>query len=586
MEEAPTMILTAELTPLTDGPRSTNPSMLAAGAELVTPLSLALGLGAETSTDDNDLWLARQRSITEDAERATVRHPQSPSSWARLAQAATASGDMETAAAAATEAIALQVEHPDSPSMIVAILTLASQGDFDAAEIALEGRPLDDSLALLSASLKAERSDWDGCLEVLQGVDTSSATALRGWVYLEKGEPQKALSQLRKSAVSFGEDAVTAVNMACAFAALGSSRKAVRAARQATGLAPHRRDISLTLVAHLIASDSLEEALGELARIEKVDGADLETALLDGLVNWQLGRTEHAIRNLKRARGRSLPPAGSIVMDDVNAVMVALEYEQGLRSRTEVVDELSRLVTRSPEPSVRVAVLASRLMTASELRSFVPELLSGPFCEVDDERLWELRYRVERANGDILNASVSVRNWARANPSDPLAQAEVIMMIAMAEGDYDAAADTATHALRIHPRNKLVRNNSAFALALANRPSAARAALLDEPDDAAINSGTTGLVRIASGDLKGGYQGYRKAIEIATSEGRPALDEFCALVALYYRYALQHFGLEDRALAAGLTIDEVRPSSAVDNVAFSLLDWAIDVNDGPLRWFE
>lgn len=574
------MILTADLTPLTDGPRTSNPSILGAGAELVTPLSEALGLGAGASTDDNDALVARQRSITEEAERATVRLPLSPTSWARLAQAANASGDTGTAAAAAREVIALQDEHPDSPSMLVALLTLTSQGEFDAAEAALEGRALDDSLALLSASLKAERSDWDGCLEVLQGVDTSSAAALRGWVYLEKGEPQKALSQLRKAAANFGEDAVTAINMACAFAALGSNRKAVRAARQATGLAPHRRDLSLTLVAHLIASDSMEEALGEVARIEKVDGADLETALLDGLINWQLGRTELAIRNLKRARGRSLRPAGSIAMDDVSAVTCALEYEQGLRSRTEVVDELRRIVTGSPEPSVRVAVLASRLMTASELRSFVPELLTGPFFEVDDERLWELRYRLERANGDFSNASVSVRNWARANPSDPLAQAEAIMMMAMAERDYEGAADSAMRALRIHPKSKLIRNNSAFALALANRSSAARAALPDEPDDAAINSGTTGLVRLASGDLEGGYQGYRKAIDIATSEGRPALDEFRALVALYYQYALRHFGLADRAREAGLTIHEVRPSSAAENVAFSLLDWAIEGVDG------
>lgn len=218
--------------------------------------------------------------------------------------------------------------------------------------------------------------------------------------------------------------------------------------------------------------------------------------------------------------------------------------------------------------------MAARMMSTSEIISFVPGVLARGGFDEDDPIVWELRYRLARATGDIPSASACVKRWASLTPLQPLAATEHVLMLALADGDFEAAANEAARALRAEPQEALLRNNSALVLALAGRASMAVSALPRNPEDLAVHSATTGLVRLAAGDLQRGYEGYVGAVRLAENAQRPDVARFKALVSLYYNFALDHFGLRAEALAAGLVIDFAEPSDAVDDMSFSLLHFA------------
>ena len=246
------MILTSEPSPITESPGLINPTPLGGSLDRVTPIAEALGFSSPETGSAEQIWVDAMAAVTDQARNAALRYPDSAAMWARLAQAAVISGELDDAIAAAGRSVELQPDSQNSeawdlPALLVASTVLAMCGENAKAEEALRAAPRDPALAVVAASLRAESEDWKGALSLLDGVESSTAASLRGWVLLELGSHQAALSALRRSVAQFGEDPTTAANMAFAFSALGSLKKAVRSARTATRLAPLRRDWSLVI---------------------------------------------------------------------------------------------------------------------------------------------------------------------------------------------------------------------------------------------------------------------------------------------------------------------------------------------------
>lgn len=529
---------------------------------------------------------AAARMIAQQAEAAYRQQADSPALLARWAQALWNAGEHGRACDVALQAARLAKKENDVPVTTAAVLVLAAGGQYEQVRDLLSDAPRHQSLALLNAAVLAELDDEPAAQAVLDGVPGASAAGFRGLLLLRQEKYQQAIAELRASSRQYGADPSTAANLAFAYGAVGSGTKAIRSARQAALLAPHRRDLGLGLVFTLIRFGHLDEALVELQRVRDVLGADQEIALTEAGIRWGLEGPESAYRVLKRAMANRLSASSELVATEFQANVVALENVLGRRSMEDTVKALRALVQESERPSVPVVGLLCRLSTSAE----VSELLPGVIDRLERSRdvlpssVLGLRYRLAQAQADFPRAAEFAHDWTAQAPFDPEAAAESILMRALVDDDLPGAVTEARTACRRIPNSNLLANNTAFVLGLAGHGKEAREVLQRDGLDPMVLAATTGLSRLADGDISGGYDLYSAAMGVAGDPGGRFTQTRVALVALYYMYALNALGLLDDAEAQGLVMSAEVPADAARlNSTFALLGQAADRRGYRLR---
>ena len=489
-----------------------------------------------------------QRSLIAQAVGLAERVPGS-AALSRLAQTLLAMGHNERAAEVAHEVLAQSpTAAPDRAAEFVAARVLVSVGEKREAESFLQRFTSEyGPWTCLYAALAEDRGDHSLALERLTDAPGAEAAALRGYVYLQVGQFQTAMRELRQAGGEASADPSLLTNLAYAYAALGSTKKAIRAARQAAMIAPVNESIVINLAGHLVNAGRAAAAVAELNKYRISVGSDLKTVvpLASALLNNNDPRK--AIRELRRATSAMGLDGKAIEVVEARAFLAALEWKAGLLSKGKLLKTLRTQLEATEGQSLRVATLFAGAISDSR---FVPEI-SQIYRRLQatsvEPTLLPLKTRLLFLGERWSEAASAAQTWTAYAPLDADAAAVAILLRGLAEGNFEGASQLGLSAVQRLPGFSMVRNNTAYALALAGRGNEAAKLLESVALDEFVHLlATDGLINLSLGRIAKGLDRYAEAAERAVRETHSSAEgmELQQLVEANKVFALHYFGLE------------------------------------------
>lgn len=491
-----------------------------------------------------------QAGILRQTRRLVDSAPASATAWSRLAQALLSQGELDEAIAASRRVVELlerrsELDTDAEAAIYIAARAFAVAGDESTAEELLAKLPAPGPWTVLYAALADRRGEFGQGLARLEGDDSGEASAFRGYLYLQKREPHRALSELRRASRSGVVTPSLLLNLAYAFAVTGSPRKAVSYARQATHLAPDSRQASFNLASYLRSAGDPEAALSELQRLRSILGegdAQVAAAIADALLACSNPRG--ALRELRRAQHHNVFSEGSIRYAELTANAALLEWRLGERDR----DSLLALIRQQLQSVGSHLPLVLMLSDAVNRADVVPEvekhykLLAQ---RLNDLQLAPLRIRLLLMRGETEEAALLAKRHAEAFPLDGESVRGAIVLEGQVFGRYGEAAEIGLKALQRLPGDQMLANNVAFCLALAQRGQEALAILERFEDADPYIRATRGLALLSLGRIEQGLECYDAAVAsarkmVARSEDA---DDFERLLRLQESLAVEQLGL-------------------------------------------
>lgn len=488
------------------------------------------------------------RSVVKEL-RFAAQFPESPAALARLAHAELAAGSSKAAIESAIQCVDLvcrliaseDEDAFDLGSVFGSIKVLMYYRQHDSVAEILGKLPSHSLLTRIRAELAADAGDWEQALSYLSGVSSPESKRLRGYLYLQTGRPDLALTQLRSAAQESPDDAKVIMNMAIAFWRMGSAKKAVRFAKRAQMLAPRDIDVLSGLVGFLIATGRPDTAEHEIATLLK-DGVVETPGLLVtrakiALVQNQVPRGRTLLNRAQqeyRLRGQNQQAAevqGNLIM------LRAFVHELSLDSaRTEI----GKMLQRNPEIPVLVAIYADLMSTVSMANLLRPYIISLP-SDTTDHLALSARARYAYLECRFDDAAELYDLWSRADHFNRDAASQAFLLKAQVFDDFDDAADLAVQALSRFSWTPGLANDAAYVLALAGRPDVARKALKPVTTWTYVLKATSGLVEISDGNIDAGLRLYREAAALA--EDDPDSSAVHALMMLHQTCGLHRLGV-------------------------------------------
>ena len=499
-------------------------------------------------------------SLLAEAKALTEQMPRSPTAWARLAQTLVSMGRSDEAAAAARITLDLEdAEFPDRAAEFVAVRVLVAVGATREAEEVLQVLSADyGPWTCVYSALAADRGEYAEALERLGDAPGVDGVALRGYLLLRLGQFAPALHVLRMAGGEGSADPGLLVNLAYAHAALGSSRKAIRAARQAALLASRDADVVRNLAGHLIGAGQPGMAVLELKRRIRDIGADLKSELALASAMSTENRIPEAVRELRRVTSMVQIGRNTVDFAELKAFLTVLEWRTKRLTRKKLISMLREQLELVGGQSLRIAVfLADHLAESGIGRSGeISRMYERLLLTNDEDKLLPLKVRVLLSTGDVAEAATVAERWSSAFPLDPDAAAIAIQLRALALGDFEGAAAFGLQTVRRMPGHLLVRNNAAFAAALAGRGEDAARILNVLPvastDLTPYLLATRGLVDLSLGRVADGLREYEEAAELAVSDSLNEVEglRLRRLVEANRAFVLYHLGLSQHAMVS------------------------------------
>ena len=468
--------------------------------------------------------VARARALAE-------AHVESPTAAARLAQAEQSVREDERAIAAAQRALTLIQNSPDVPATVAAIQVLFGCGRFADALDALGLLPEGPVRRMLGARLAAHQGDVDAAADFLDGLQGFDAFAMRGWVHLQRAEWPHAIHALRSALKTTDRPTPgVLVNLGYAYAAMGSLKKAVRVTKQAQLLHPDSRAIVFNLVAFHRACGDLDAAQKEIKELQKRHPHDVRIHFAEADVRLAARDIRGAQKVLRRARTSMLwASANAVERAELVANLAFVAWRAGDQSREAtrdvVIGELEHIEYRSLE----IASMLPALMTSTG----DAERLAGLFASLEGanpgDPLDFLRVHLASLRWDFEEATRLAVEFALRDIFNATAAAQAIYLLADVREDYETAIEIGTSTIKRVPSSPALRNNLAYALALADRLDSARDVLPADSGDSVYMCATAALIDVLSGRVHEGISGYRRAHEFARAVSDPALGSLVTL---------------------------------------------------------
>lgn len=528
-------------------------------------------------------WRVTARRYADHARDLVRDHADSAAVLVRLAQAEHLAGDLAAAADMAAEALARVARNAlrdgrdslDIASAISAGRLLVALGHIDDADAAVAKLPHLDALRVLRASIAIDRGELESALQVLRLDDSPAAASLRGFVLLRTAQYHAAIRELRKAWNSGVRVADDALNMALAFWSVNATRKAVSFARQASRLAPGRKDISFTLLEFLLASDQAAEARAEIDSIKQRGYTEPEEFIfLQAQVALKLQEHRRGLTLMKRAASAAKASGNNMLAAEIEGNLAYLELAPHPAKHGIARERIGALIAQRPTSVVLVelfALLADRVHHRDELTQYITNLTPG--C--DERRLYFLRARAAVLTGDFDEAVNYAGLWVEKEPYDVTAVALYVMWLGQIGLDWPKAACEAERALTRFGGDRMIVNNAAYALALAGRMGRAMSVIgrvADRNDYYLV--ATRGLVELSCGRVEEGLRSYRDAATLADRDSDG--DAARALMTLHQALAVHQLGLMRdekvlRHLSAGALPTVPLPDDWQDRPDFVLL---------------
>jgi tetratricopeptide (TPR) repeat protein len=490
--------------------------------------------------DDGVFVVGQDPSVLSQAQGLVERFPGSGMARSRLAAAALHEGRRDIAGEEAASALTLAVDQSDMPAAVVAARVLAYCGRASEAVAALRPRAADFA-SLTFAELAAAAGDVPGALESLREDDDVASLAIRGWLWLSIGEFRNAVRDFRRAIRQGHARADILANLGYAYAALGLSDKGFAAARQATALSPHNRDVALSAIGHWVARGDNAAAEAALTEMHRSNPGDTQISLALAETKLRLEDIRGALRVLRRTRdivGLSAPPDKT----DLLAAIALVEFKAGLRDRQGTAEELLRQLESSDFKSIPTARMLFGLLDRrgdivrlKEIRDRLGEKLAEPQLHEFDARIAELV-------GDFIRALDEGFAWLKVDPFNPRPSALVGLLLTDFQADYEGAVKVGIESLKRLPGNVTLLNNVAYAFAMSGNARDARAYLpLPEsvpPRAQPFIVATEALISLVEGNIDKAKVGYERAANLAADSD----EELAYFIRLRYTIALVQFG--------------------------------------------
>ncbi|MEU3768075.1 hypothetical protein AB0E55_23740 [Amycolatopsis keratiniphila] len=510
--------------------------------------------------------------------------------FSRLAHAELAAENSEDAVRAADECLKLIVQDGnrgsfDAATAIAAIRLFLQVGYRSKVFYWLDRLPRTETLRRIRASLAAEENRWSDVLDILDGLKSPEADALRGYTLLSQGKPAQALKELRKSA-RFETDPDTLLNMAFAFWQLGSRKKAIHHAMQAARLASFRRDIVFAFIELLLAAGDVKLASAEIASLKRRDVVETPHFLvLQARVSLEAEQKVKALALLKRALRDARSAGLEGLVTEIESNLAVMNFREKCKTPKAYQQELRREIRRNPKNIILIQSLAESFnesSNAAELRRLIAPL-GGEYAE---ESLLYLRYKIAYLELSFHKAAELALKWSQHDHFDPNAASAAFLIHAEVTGDLDLSCNMARSALARFQYDSLLVNNAAYVLATAGRAKEARAAINQIEEKPFYLVATAGLVELALGHIDSGLKLYRKAS--AMVDGYQDSSVKLSLMRLHQVLSLRRLGIYDtidnRELFAKSLPDVNLPSDWQERPEFVLLWRIFRSNQWPWPW--
>lgn len=535
---------------------------------------------------DFNAWLALAGRIADEERARAERRPQSVTLLVRWAQSAKQAGRELEAQEAALRVLERSAELARSDAQIsmssvrFAARTLVGSNVRPSAEKLLSQLPPTAGLNYLRAAIAAEDGRGDECLQLLGDAQDAESCDLRGYVLLCQDRNQEALAQLRKAQRLGGRSVDTTMNVAIAFKKLGSQKKAIRSAREASRLAPGRQDVSYLLLDLLIEAREFESAVMEIRHIKKRGVVEpVEFIVRQAQVSLGRGDRKRSIALLRRALEAARVEGDTYSAAEISGNIAVLEFNAGQLPRSVAaarVRDAMRAAAHSIPLATALADLQDSVVGAVEVRRIVEGIRQSGGSP---ERLLPLEARLAFLECDFVRASALSARWCQENSADEHAASIAVYLHGQVTEDWQGAAELAKRSLVSLKDPGQFANNAAYALALGGEAAVARRVVQSISDRDFVVEATTGLVELALGNVQAGLKRYRRAAEMADS----VKDEVSRVMMTIH----QAMALRRLLTTSQLTASEVRaaslppvqlPTGWEQNPSFRLLQWVANKN--------
>jgi tetratricopeptide (TPR) repeat protein len=450
------------------------------------------------------------------ARDATEKNPGSALAWARLAQAAQGAHQREEAVTAAARALEFGVAQRSEPAIHAAMIVLAAYGCTDPLRILLDdprGGALTPEARIRAA---IELRDLDAAMLLLEEQTSAEMLVVRAWVQLERGNYQGAIVASREARRAGAAGPALLINLGFAHATLGNLTKAINVTREAAALSPLDRVAGFNLAGFHRALGDFDRALAALERLQTGPYPDFELALALAEVVTAAEDKERAHRILQRVRtSERWAQADNVRRCELDANLALLRCTTQRTDTGSATKAVLRALQTCDYQSVSIAYLLLNLFRSPGDAGQLDAVVGALESKHPREALLPLRMHLAVLRRESDSAVAYAVAWSETDVLNATAAAVAIQLLSDLQGRVDEAADRGLAALRRNPANALLINNTAYALARANRPREALR-LLDRPHAsparmAVALHATRALAQMMGGNISGGLAGYREA---------------------------------------------------------------------------
>lgn len=460
--------------------------------------------------------------------RALARaHPDSPTAQARLAISEFGFGNRRCALDAARRVLGNDTF--DAPALMVVAQIFVALGEIAEARqaadelLAAEASNIGarGAAAVLAARIAASEGDPHEALEFLSQSHSQAALALKGALLVKVGRYHDAIRVLREALSEVPDDPDALGALGCAYAAVGSIRKATRTMTAVAALDPTDRSVGLHLAALLFLQDRAADAGAVIDRLIGYHPHDIELEQAAAIAMHFGGDTAGALRRLRRAKtSRTARDATAAQREELGLRILLLDTPPTPRSEllSAAADALRRCDYRSADAARLLAYMAQTISDLPLLEAAYTELRQhhdrSTLLPVESKMAF-LRLEFDRCT----EASVE---WAHREPFSIEAHVTATYMLAMHSGDYQQAAHLGRAGIRRGIQHDALCSNTAFALAMNGDPDKA-ARVLPDPAEHTPSLATAGLIEMVRGHHDRGIEMYEDCAHRLIDQGQPEL---------------------------------------------------------------
>lgn len=468
------------------------------------------------------------------ARALAEKHPDSPTSLARLAASELSFGNRVSARAAADQT--LTSDSLDPPAMLVAAHTFLALGEIDSADQALQrvlgesgaGEGAKRAAAALAARIAARNGQPHAALELLEQCDDLAGLTLKGTLLIETGRYHDAIRALRAALNEAPDSPEALCNLGYAYAAAGSVRKAMRSTLAATALDPTDRTAGLNLASLMLPKDAAG-TVDVIDRLISYHPDDLRLVRAAAAAMYEAGDRTGALRRLRRLQGSTrLLEATPVEREEFNLDVLLLS-EQHKVAPSYAFEHAAQALKRCEYRSAAIARLLAAAATTSKDLPILERAYGELLKQHERTALFAVEYTLALLRFDFDRCVDVSEEWMQHEPFSADAHVAATYVLASYAGRYSEAARAGLTALRRGIHSDGLRNNTAFALAMDGRPDQA-ARVLPDLSECELALATAGLIEAVRGDVDRGVKMYGECADQLRSDGR---DDVAELVSLY-----------------------------------------------------